>query len=127
VFEEVRGALEAEEDPRHRLESGLRAFVQAMLVDERGTRIVYLESVGVSTALEDERRRVGEAYVEMLSREAGRLARLATAAEEERRAIVVALMGATDGLVGDWLAGERRRPPSCIVETLQTIFGPLLG
>lgn len=127
VLEVVRAALEAEQDPHRRLEAGLRAFVQAMLTDERGTRIVYLESIGVSAALEQERRRVREAYVALLSREAGRLMRLASATELERRAIVVALMGATDGLVTDWLAGERRRPPSSIVETLLTIFEPTLG
>lgn len=127
VFNEVQASLEREQDPHRRLEAGLRAFVQAMLSDERGTRIVYLESIGVSAALEQERRRLSDAYVALLSREAGRLTRLASATEEERRAIVVALMGATDGLVTDWLAGERRRRPSSIVETLLTIFGPTLG
>jgi AcrR family transcriptional regulator len=127
VLEAVRGALDGESDPRRRLEAALRAFVQAMLLDERGTRIVYLEAVGVSASLEEERRRVGDAYVQVLSREAGRLPRLATVGEQERRAIVIALMGATDGLICDWLAGERRPPASSIVETLLRIFGPILA
>ena len=67
VLDEVRAALEAEEDPRRRLETGLRTFVETMLVDERGTRIVYMESIGVSPALEQERRRVTEEYIEVLS------------------------------------------------------------
>ncbi len=127
VLDEVRAALEAEEDPRHRLEAGLRTFVETMLIDERGTRIVYMEAIGVSPALEDERRRVTEEYVAVLSREGDRLERLAAVPEDERRAIMVALIGATDGLVTAWLAGERRRPASTIVETLLTIFGPTLG
>ena len=127
VLDEVRAALEAEEDPRRRLETGLRTFVETMLVDERGTRIVYMESIGVSPALEQERRRVTEEYIEVLSREGGRLEQLASKAEEERRAIMVALIGATDGLVTDWLAGERRSSPAAMVETLLTVFGPTLG
>ncbi|HLI61125.1 MAG TPA: TetR/AcrR family transcriptional regulator [Solirubrobacteraceae bacterium] len=127
VLEEVRAALAAERDPRRRLEAGLRAFVGAMLRDERGMRIVYRESIGVSAALEAERRRVNDAYVALLSHEAAELTRLASMPAEERRAIVIALMGATDGLVGDWLGGERRRPASSIVKTLLSIFGPTFG
>jgi hypothetical protein len=127
VLDEVRAALETEADPRRRLEAGLRTFVETMLVDERGTRIVYLESIGVSPALEQERRRVIEEYIAVLSREGGRLERLAPLPEEERRSIMVALIGATEGLVTDWLAGERRRSPSTMVETLLTVFGPTLG
>jgi AcrR family transcriptional regulator len=127
VHDEVRAALEAEADPRRRLEVGLRTFVRAMLTDERGTRIVYVEAIGVSAALERERRSVNEAYIALLSREAARLERLAAMPEEERRAIVVALIGASDGLVSDWLAGERQRPATAIVDTLLTVFGPTLG
>jgi AcrR family transcriptional regulator len=127
VLEEVRTALRTERDPRRRLEAGLRAFVGAMLADERVTRIVYVEAIGVSAALEEERRRVDEAYVALLSREAAQVAQLAPVSEEELRAVVIALMGATDGLVTDWLAGERRRPAASIIETLLRLFGPTLG
>jgi AcrR family transcriptional regulator len=127
VLDQVRAALEAEEEPRRRLEVGLRTFIDTMLVDERGTRIVYLEAIGVSPALEEDRRRVTEEYVRVMSREGNRLERLAYTPESERRAIMVALIGATDGLVTDWLAGERRCPPSSIVDTLLTIFAPTLG
>lgn len=127
VLDEVRAALEAEEDPRRKLEAGLRTFVDTMLMDERGTRIVYREAIGVSPALEEERRRLTEEYVAVLSRESDRLDQLASMPAEERREIMVALIGATDGLVSAWLAGERRRPPTTIVETLLTVFGPTLG
>jgi AcrR family transcriptional regulator len=127
VLDEVRAALEAEEDPRRKLEAGLRTFVDTMLMDERGTRIVYREAIGVSPALEEERRRLTEEYVAVLSRESDRLDQLASMPEEERREIMVALIGATDGLVSAWLAGERRRPPTTIVKTLLTVFGPTLG
>ncbi|MGH2909964.1 MAG: TetR/AcrR family transcriptional regulator, partial [Solirubrobacteraceae bacterium] len=85
VLDVVRVALEREQDPQRRLEEGLGAFVQAMLTDERGTRIVYIEAIGVSPTLEEERRRITEAYVELLSREAARLERLATVADDDLR------------------------------------------
>jgi AcrR family transcriptional regulator len=127
VLDAVRVALESELDPRCRLEAGLSAFVEAMLMDERGTRIVYMEAVGVSPAVEQERRTVNEEYVAVLSREAARLERLASLPDRDRRAIVVALMGATDALVCDWLAGERELSASRIVETLLSLFAATLG
>ncbi len=126
VLDVVRVALEREQDPQRRLEEGLGAFVQAMLTDERGTRIVYIEAIGVSPALEEERRRITEAYVELLSREAARLEQLATVADDDLRAIAIALIGAAERLVVDWLNGERDRPASSIVDALLRIFGPTL-
>lgn len=126
VLAAVRAAIAGANQPEQRLEAGLRAFVQTMLADERGARVVYLEIIGVSAAREEERRRVRRDYVELLDDEIGRLNRLASLTDEERRAIGVALVGAMDGLVADWLAGDRDRPVSAIVDTLLAVFGPTL-
>jgi AcrR family transcriptional regulator len=127
VLESVRRALEAADDPAVRLEAGLRAFVATMLADEHGARIVYLEIVGVSAAREAERARVRANYIDMIAGESVHQARMSGRSAEERRAIAVALVGATDGLVIHWLSGERGRSRSAIVDTLLTVFGPTLG
>jgi AcrR family transcriptional regulator len=127
VLDRVRRALESASDPGLRLEAGLRAFVGAMLADERGARIVYLEIVGVSATLEQERLRVRGDYVNLIAGEAVHQARMSGRSAEERREIAVALVGATDGLVTDWLSGERGRPRSAIVDILLTVFEPTLG
>ena len=142
----MRSALEAAgRDPATRLHAGLTAFVQATLADERGARINYFEMVGVSPRLEAQRRRVLSAYAELIAAEAtgadagaavgSRAARGAGAAggagaaegSGDPRMTAVALVGATDGLITDWLSGDRRRPRSAIVDTLLTIFAPIVA
>ena len=39
----------------------------------------------------------------------------------------VALVGATDGLIIDWLSGDRRSGPEALVATLLAIYAPVVG
>jgi hypothetical protein len=39
----------------------------------------------------------------------------------------VALVGATDGLIIDWLSGDRLSASASIVDTLVAIFEPVVG
>jgi AcrR family transcriptional regulator len=127
VREQVRAALDAAPTPDQRLEAGLRAFVEATLADERGARINYFEMIGVSPDLEQLRRGVLRGYAELIAEEAARLPGLGERPAQERRGVAVALVGATDGLVTDWLSGDRSRPRSTIVDTLLAVFSGSVG
>jgi AcrR family transcriptional regulator len=127
VMREVTEAIGATADPAVRLEAGLRAFVEATLADERGARINYFEMVGVSPGLEQVRRGVDREYAEMITAEAARLPRIGARPREQRRAIAVALVGAVDGLIIDWLMSDRAHASSTIVDTLLIVFGPTIG
>jgi AcrR family transcriptional regulator len=127
VLEQVQGALDAAPTPQQRLEAGLRAFVEATLTDERGARVNYFEMVGVSPELEELRRGVLRDYAELIAQEAARMPRLGDRPAQDRRGVAVALVGATDGLVTDWLSGDRSRPRSTIVDTLLAVFSPTVG
>jgi AcrR family transcriptional regulator len=120
----VRRAIDdAGDDRARRLEAGLRAFVQATLDDELGARVNYFEMIGVSRSLDALRRRVLGDYAQLIaSQSAGGLA-----AGVETQMAAVALVGATDGLVIDWLSGDRAQPRESIVTTLLAIFGPVVG
>ena len=45
----------------------------------------------------------------------------------DRRMAAVALVGATDGLIIDWLSGDRTSSSRAIVDTLLAIFDPVVG
>jgi AcrR family transcriptional regulator len=123
VLTVVRHAIDrAGSDRAQRLEAGLRAFVEATLDDELGARVNYFEMIGVSRELNELRRRVLGDYAQLIAAEAPD----GVGAVDTRMA-AVALVGATDGLVIDWLSGERARPREAIVTTLLAIFAPVVG
>jgi AcrR family transcriptional regulator len=108
--------------PATRLEAGLTAFVTATLADERAARVNYFEMVGVSAGLEAQRRGVLRAYAELIAAQASQLDDLGPLGRGDRRMTAVALVGATDGLIIDWLTSDDRPPRQAIVDTLLQIF-----
>jgi AcrR family transcriptional regulator len=113
---------EAGPDSAARLHAGLTAFVESTLADERGARVNYFEMVGVSRELDALRRRVLSDYAELIATQAqGGVTGVDT------RMTAVALVGATDGLIIDWLSGDRSAPPRSIVDALVAIFGLIVS
>jgi AcrR family transcriptional regulator len=126
VMGAVAEALEsAPPDPRARLDAGLRAFVDGALADERAARINYFEMVGVSRALEDRRRDVLRAYADTIADQVAAVATPDQLGRLDRRLAAVALVGATDGLIIDWLSDPERGDSDTIITTLLEIFAPL--
>jgi AcrR family transcriptional regulator len=126
VLERVQAAIDdAPADPAIRLERGLTAFVTATLADERAARINYFEMVGVSAELEAQRRGVLRAYAELIAVQASEMEFRGTPfGRGDRRMTAVALTGATDGLITDWMSTDQRPPQQAIVDTLLQIFAP---
>jgi AcrR family transcriptional regulator len=125
VLETVQAAIAgAPSDPAQRLSAGLTAFVTATLADERAARINYFEMVGVSAELEAQRRAVLRAYADLIAAQAEQLEDLGPLGRGDRRMAAVALTGATDGLITDWMSSRPRAPQQAIVDTLLAIFAP---
>ena len=123
VLATVQAAIaRAPSDPARRLSAGLTAFVTATLADERAARINYFEMVGVSAALEAQRRGVLRAYAELIAAQAAQLDDLGPLGTGDRRMTAVALTGATDGLITDWMSSLQRPSQQAIVDTLLAIF-----
>jgi AcrR family transcriptional regulator len=125
VLATVQAAIaHAPSDPAQRLSAGLSAFVTATLADERAARINYFEMVGVSAELEAQRRGVLRAYAELIAAQAAQLGGLGPLGRGDRRMTAIALTGATDGLITDWMSSSDRPPQQAIVDTLLAIFAP---
>jgi AcrR family transcriptional regulator len=125
VVQTVQAAIaDAPSDPAQRLSAGLTAFVTATLADERAARINYFEMVGVSAELEAQRRGVLRAYAELIATQTAQLDGLGPLGQGDRRMTAVALTGATDGLITDWMSSSDRPPQQAIVDTLLAIFAP---
>jgi AcrR family transcriptional regulator len=116
------GIEQAGPDAAARLRAGLTAFVESTLADERGARVNYFEMVGVSRELDTLRRRVLSDYAQLIATQAQ-----GGVTGVDPRMAAVALVGATDGLIIDWLSGDRTSSSRSIVDTLVAIFDPIVG
>jgi AcrR family transcriptional regulator len=113
VLEQVASAVAgAPAEPRARLRAGLTVFVDATLADERATRI------------EQRRREVLRAYADFIAGQAAGLQPPMMGPGVDPRLAAVALVGATDGLIIDWLNQRPRGDRAQIVTTLIEIFAP---
>jgi AcrR family transcriptional regulator len=127
VTERVLAAIEqAPLDPLARLQVGLRTFLEAVLADERGARINYFEIVGVSPALEKRRRDVLRAYAEVIAGQMNEISRSTPLPVRDHRLAAVALVGATDGMIIDWLSSEHRPTHKAITTTIIEIVDAIL-
>jgi hypothetical protein len=96
--------------------------VESTLADERGARVNYFEMIGISHELDRLRRRVLSDYAQLIASQAQ-----GGVTGVDPRMAAVALVGATDGLIIDWLSGDRASSSRVIVDTLVAIFEPVVG
>jgi AcrR family transcriptional regulator len=107
----VRLALTASpEDPRERTRNSLGAFLHAYLDDPRRARVACLEVVGVSPELERHRRSVIHEFAAVIAGESERSARAGHLPTRDFGLGAIAMAGATNELVIEWLT--RKAPPS---------------
>jgi len=112
VRERVLAAVAAEPlELRARVRAGVSAFMHALAGDERRARVQLLEVVGVSPSLEARRREVMHEFVDLVATDAEQLMAAGAMPRRDVRLTALALVGATNELILDWvLAVPARRP-----------------
>ena len=101
----------------------LRAFLEAMTADERLARIAYLEVPGVSHAMEEHRREVVRGFEAFVAGEAPRLAGGGEAPQERDLSLAaMALTGATNQVLQDWLLRSDRAPLERLADELARVY-----
>lgn len=126
IIDEVRGAtlaaIESAGTTRDTLaERALAAFVETLTRDPRRARIVLIEVVGVSPMLETRRHGVLREFAELVAtlwltpsdRDTPTEAQWLTS---------VALVGAVNHLLVDWLLGGQQQKPSVLVDVCAALF-----
>lgn len=117
----IDAAVRADADDAEIARRGLAAFVGYLTDDPRRARVVLVEVVGVSPALEDRRHGVLREFADLIA-----LVWLARAGREtpteEQRLSTVGLVGAVNHLLVDWLMGGRAQSPSVLVDVCTALF-----
>ncbi|MFJ3669360.1 TetR/AcrR family transcriptional regulator [Streptomyces sp. NPDC090106] len=82
-----------------------RAYAGDVTGDPRRVRITFVEIIGVSPRLEEQRLARRARWVDLLCAEAGRAVARGEAAPRDYRLPATAFIGAVNGLLHDWSAG----------------------
>jgi AcrR family transcriptional regulator len=136
VYDEIIAAararvLAAIQPPQEGLElirAGVVAFVGALLDDERKARLNFVEMVGVSPQAEGHRRDVLHEFRDIIIAAADGLARRGEIPARDYRLTAMALVGATQELLVDWVATpDDRAPKERVVEELVRLFAAATG
>ncbi|MFJ3445584.1 TetR/AcrR family transcriptional regulator [Streptomyces sp. NPDC086081] len=102
----LRAAAEAADLPlAERVTAIFRAYAGNLAADPRRIRITFVEIIGVSPRLEEQRlaRRAG--WVDLICAEAGEAAARGEAAPRDYRLAATGFIGSVNGLLHDWSAG----------------------
>lgn len=105
-------------DPVERGRAGISAFVHSYLDDPRHARIVLVEVVGVSPQLEKRRRELIREFADIIKAEARRLADQGTISERDFSPFSMAMAGAINELLVDWINTENPSPIEEIINEL---------
>ena len=103
IIEKVDGTDVRPDDLVGLVRQGVTAFVHAFLDDPRRARVVCIESVGVSSELEEHRRELIHRFSRLLQSESERLTNRGIDSRAEFVLTTRALVGGTQELIVDWL------------------------
>jgi AcrR family transcriptional regulator len=82
-----------------------RAYAASVTVDPRRVRITFVEIIGVSPRLEEQRLARRARWVDLICAEAQAAAERGEAARRDYRIAATAFIGSVNGLLHDWSAG----------------------
>jgi len=123
----VAALAEAPDEPRARLERGLRAFVAAYLDDPRSIRIALVEVVGRGAAIERQRRRYLGEFASLIAQEAERFARrgrIRLPIAPER--VGIAMAGLIHELIVDWMVRADPAPKDELCDEIMALLDVVL-
>lgn len=112
----------AADEPSARVNAGIAAMVHVYLDDPRYVRIACIEVVGVSAALERHRRSVIREFAALIASQAEQLAARGVLVERDFSMIGIALAGATNELMIEWVLAEQKVPPQRVADELVALF-----
>jgi AcrR family transcriptional regulator len=125
---EVAAALaRAPADPEARARAGLGAFVESLAADGRRARVVLLEVVGISTALEHRRRETMHAFADVIAANAAELVPEAERSATDTVLTTRALVGATHELLLDWTLGHLDVSPERLIDHCVRLYLTTIG
>lgn len=122
AFDAIAEALPPNGTIEEQVRAALGAFVSVMLDDDRKARVNFIEVIGVSPTVEARRRQIIRDFADVVATFARDHMRQGTIPARETQTGALALIGAVQEVLRDWVTGTDRPPLDPIVEDLVTVF-----
>lgn len=119
-------ALDTRQDFEDQVMAALGAYLDYVMADPRRVRIISVESVGVSPAMEERRRTARHTIADLVDAAYARGAARGRLVERPFRKQALALVGAANELVVDWVLGDRTQDADRVRADIAEVFLPLL-
>lgn len=128
AYEAVAVSLAAsqEDDFRRRLDAAVRAYLRPVLADPRTARIAFVEIVGVSPRVEQQRLDFRATIVALVEDEGRRAVARKEIAPRDFRFLALSLSGAINVVVHDWMLQRKRAPARRLEDRLSALAVHLL-
>ncbi|MFF7203502.1 MULTISPECIES: TetR/AcrR family transcriptional regulator [unclassified Streptomyces] len=124
----VAALADAEGRPMaERASAAFRAYAADVTGDPRRIRISFVEIIGVSPRLEEQRLNRRSRWVDLLCAEATAAAARGEAAARDYRIAAAAFIGSVNGLLHDWSAGRVDATLDQVVDELVRILLGMMG
>ncbi|OLR93259.1 TetR/AcrR family transcriptional regulator [Actinokineospora bangkokensis] len=101
-----------------RIRAAITAYLRSTAADTRRARVAFLEVVGVSDEVERERRERRLRWARMLSVEVAAVIESGALPPQDPMPMLVAFIGALNGLAHEWCLDDHRQPVEDVAETL---------
>jgi AcrR family transcriptional regulator len=109
-------------DPREQARAGLSAFARAVMADPRAGRVLLIEVVNAGEVLHRRRRAVRQAFADVIAERCPELP-----PGLDRGTMGLALVGAVQELLGDYIAGTLEIDLDGVVHHLVTLFDQVVA
>lgn len=109
-----------------RVMAALDSYVDFSLSDPRRPRVISVESVGIGPAMEERRRAVRHRIAHLFAREYRRSVREGTMVDLPFDKQALALVGAANELIVDWVLGDRSRTKAELAQDIAGVLLPVL-
>lgn len=127
ALQRISEPLQGGEGPLEvRVMAAVDAYLSFSMEDPRRPRVISVESVGVNPVMEAHRRGVRHRIADLFTQEYRRSVRVGTSVDRPFDKQALALVGAANELVIDWVLSDRSRTREELSEDVAGVFVPVL-
>ncbi|MDI1301833.1 MAG: TetR/AcrR family transcriptional regulator [bacterium] len=121
--ERILGAvMAAPREPGAMIEAGLRAFFELARENPAGSRVQFVEVLGVSPRVDRLYRQAIENFAQMLRQLNLQLSQSEAVPARDEETLSIGLVGASVGIASRWLLSDFTQPLESMLATTMTIF-----